>query len=69
MIMSLTIEDLIELSWGSMGHKVSRYADLWKQKEYQSLQINLQQQKLTKPFHYLVCNVISGCALHAAIDA
>lgn len=29
----LTIEDLIELSWGSMSHKVGRYADLWKQKD------------------------------------
>lgn len=27
----LTIEDLIELSWGGMGHKAGCYADLWKQ--------------------------------------
>lgn len=27
----LTIEDLIELSWGGMGHKAGCYADLWRQ--------------------------------------
>lgn len=47
----LTIEDFVELSWGSMSHKVGCYADLWKEKYP-----NLKSKKLK--------NIIINMALY-----